>query len=81
MMTTSFGLSVPLSGYAHSLEEARDIQARMAAETGVGYPVLLRPSFTLGGSGAAVVWNGGEFDAKVLWGLQQSPRGEVLVEQ
>ena len=74
------GLSVPLSGYAHSLEEARAIQAKMAEETGVGYPVLLRPSFTLGGSGAAVVWNGGEFDAKVNWGLQQSPRGEVLVE-
>src|SRR5262247_3944858 len=75
------GLAVPLSGHAHSLEEARQIQARMAVETGVGYPVLLRPSFTLGGSGAAVVWNGEEFDAKVNWGLQQSPRGEVLVEQ
>ena len=75
------GLAVPLSGYAHSLEEARTIQAKMAAETGVGYPVLLRPSFTLGGSGAAVVWNGDEFDTKVNWGLQQSPRGEVLVEQ
>jgi len=75
------GLDVPLSGYAHSLEEARTIQARMAAETGVGYPVLLRPSFTLGGSGAAIVWNAEEFDAKVAWGLAQSPRGEVLVEQ
>jgi carbamoyl-phosphate synthase large subunit len=75
------GLSVPLSGYAHSLEEARTIQASMAAETGVGYPVLLRPSFTMGGSGAAVVWNAEEFDSKVNWGLQQSPRGEVLVEQ
>ena len=75
------GLSVPLSGYAHSLEEARAIQAKMAAETGVGYPVLLRPSFTLGGSGAAIVWNAEEFDTKVNWGLQQSPRGEVLVEQ
>jgi carbamoyl-phosphate synthase large subunit len=75
------GLSVPLSGYARSLEEARAIQGKMAAETGTGYPVLLRPSFTLGGSGAAVVWNAGEFDAKVQWGLQQSPRGEVLVEQ
>ena len=53
----------------------------MAAETGVGYPVLLRPSFTLGGSGAAIVWNAEEFDTKVQWGLQQSPRGEVLVEQ
>src|SRR4029077_20391647 len=80
------GLAGPLSGYAHSLEEARTIQAKMAkataAETGgSGYPVLLRPSFTLGGSGAAVVWNAGELDTKVLWGLQQSPRGEVLVEQ
>ncbi len=72
---------MPLSGYAHSLEEARTIQAQMAAETGVGYPVLLRPSFTLGGSGAAIVWNAEEFEAKVPWGLQQSPRGEVLVEQ
>jgi carbamoyl-phosphate synthase large subunit len=75
------GLSVPLSGYAHSLEEAKAIQSKMAADTGIGYPVLLRPSFTLGGSGAAVVWNADEFDSKVAWGLQQSPRGEVLVEQ
>jgi carbamoyl-phosphate synthase large subunit len=75
------GLAVPLSGYAHSLDEAKAIQAKMAEDTGVAYPVLLRPSFTLGGSGAAVVWNAEEFDAKVLWGLQQSPRGEVLVEQ
>jgi carbamoyl-phosphate synthase large subunit len=75
------GLSVPISGYAHSLEEAKAIQAKMAVDTGVAYPVLLRPSFTLGGSGAAVVWNADEFDSKVAWGLQQSPRGEVLVEQ
>jgi carbamoyl-phosphate synthase large subunit len=75
------GLSVPLSGYAHSLTEARSIQADVAAQTGVGYPVILRPSFTLGGSGAAIAWNAEEFDAKVAWGLQQSPRGEVLVEQ
>src|SRR6185436_5862789 len=75
------GLSVPLFGYAHSLEEVRQIQVKMAAEIGVGYSVLLRPSFTLGGSGAVVVWNAAEFDTKVNWGLQQSPRGEVLVEQ
>ncbi|HEY2900535.1 MAG TPA: carbamoyl-phosphate synthase large subunit [Polyangia bacterium] len=75
------GLSVPLSGYAHSLIEARAIQAQLAADTGVGYPVILRPSFTLGGSGAAIAWNAQEFDDKVSWGLQQSPRGEVLVEQ
>ncbi|MEO5769722.1 MAG: carbamoyl-phosphate synthase large subunit [Polyangia bacterium] len=75
------GLSVPMSGYAHSLAEARTIQAEMAVANGVAYPVLLRPSFTMGGSGAAIVWNAEEFDTKVNWGLAQSPRGEVLVEQ
>jgi len=77
----NIGLKVPMSGYAHSLVEARAIQADMAAKLGVGYPVILRPSFTLGGSGAAIAWNSEEFDAKMNWGLQQSPRGEVLVEQ
>ena len=67
------GLSVPLSGYAHSLAEARAIQAEMAAATGVGFPVILRPSFTLGGSGAAIAWNAEEFDAKVAWGLSAEP--------
>jgi carbamoyl-phosphate synthase large subunit len=75
------GLSVPMSGYARTSAEARAIQIKMAASNGVAYPVLLRPSFTLGGSGAAIVWNAEEFDAKVSWGLAQSPRGEVLVEQ
>jgi carbamoyl-phosphate synthase large subunit len=77
----NIGLKVPMSGYAHSLQEARTIQADMAIKLGVGFPVILRPSFTLGGSGAAIAWNTEEFDAKVNWGLQQSPRGEVLVEQ
>ena len=75
------GLSVPMSGNARSLVEARAIQAEMAIANGVAYPVLLRPSFTMGGSGAAIVCNAEEFDAKVNWGLAQSPRGEVLVEQ
>ena len=77
----NIGLKVPLSGYARSLADARAIQADMTATTGTSYPVILRPSFTLGGSGAAIAWNAEEFDAKVNWGLQQSPRGEVLVEQ
>ncbi|HVR01015.1 MAG TPA: carbamoyl-phosphate synthase large subunit, partial [Polyangia bacterium] len=75
------GLAVPWSGYARGMEEARAIHAQMVAETGTAFPVLLRPSFTLGGSGAAIVWNADEFEAKMAWGLQQSPRGEVLVEQ
>ncbi len=77
----NIGLCVPLSGYARSLDEAKKIQIQLQADTGVGFPVILRPSFTLGGSGAAIAWNAAEFDAKMLWGLQQSPRGEVLVEQ
>ncbi len=75
------GLRVPLSGYARSVAQAHEIQQGIAKETGVGYPMILRPSFTLGGSGAAIAWNAEEFDAKMSWGLQQSPRGEVLVEQ
>jgi carbamoyl-phosphate synthase large subunit len=75
------GLSVPLSGYARSLEEGHKIQKEIAAACGQSFPVILRPSFTMGGSGAAVAWNAEEFDSKLLWGLQQSPRGEVLVEQ
>jgi carbamoyl-phosphate synthase large subunit len=77
----NIGLRVPFSGYARSLAEAHSIQADLAQKTGRGYPVILRPSFTLGGSGASVAWNASEFEAKVNWGLQQSPRGEVLVEE
>ena len=77
----NIGLKVPFSGYARSLAEARAVQIDIAVKAGVSYPVILRPSFTLGGSGAAIAWNAEEFDAKVNWGLQQSPRGEVLVEQ
>jgi carbamoyl-phosphate synthase large subunit len=78
---SNIGLRVPFSGYAHSLAEAREIRDQLAVRTGQGYPAILRPSFTLGGSGAAIAWNGEEFDSKILWGLQQSPRHEVLVEQ
>jgi carbamoyl-phosphate synthase large subunit len=75
------GLAVPWSGYAHNMDEARAIHAQMIQQTGAAFPVLLRPSFTLGGSGAAIVWNADEFESKMAWGLQQSPRSEVLVEQ
>src|SRR4051812_28345380 len=44
----NIGLSVPLSGYARTLEEGKKIQAELEAKTGVGFPVILRPSFTLG---------------------------------
>src|SRR5690606_20599589 len=69
------GLKVPRSGYVHSVEEARALLAH------VGLPAIIRPSFTLGGAGAGIAWNDAEFDAVVRWGLQQSPRHQILLEQ
>ena len=69
------GLECPRSGYAHSVEEAREIVAM------TGYPVILRPSFTLGGTGGDIVHRPEELDAKVAWALSQSPTREVLVEE
>jgi carbamoyl-phosphate synthase large subunit len=69
------GLESPRSGYARSVMEARAI----AEQT--GYPLILRPSFTLGGAGGAVVERAEELEAKIDWALLQSPTHEVLVEE
>ena len=69
------GLSCPRAGVARSVEEARAI----VADT--GFPSVLRPSFTMGGSGGGVVYDPAEFDARVAWALSQSPTREVLVEE
>jgi carbamoyl-phosphate synthase large subunit len=69
------GLKVPRSGYVRSLEEARALLDR------VGLPAIIRPSFTLGGAGAGVAFREEEFDGVVRWGLQQSPRHQILLEQ
>ncbi|MCC6215831.1 MAG: carbamoyl-phosphate synthase large subunit [Polyangiaceae bacterium] len=69
------GLESPRSGHAKSVDEARAIAER------TGYPVILRPSFTLGGAGGGVAHHPGELTAKVEWALSQSPTGEVLVEE
>ncbi|HAJ36068.1 MAG TPA: carbamoyl-phosphate synthase large subunit [Chloroflexi bacterium] len=73
---TAYGLESPRSGVARSLEEARQI----AQEIG-RYPIFIRPSFTLGGSGAGTVFTPQEFDEKVAWGLKESPVHTVLVEE
>jgi len=73
---TAAGLESPRSGLAHNLEEAY----RIAGEIG-RYPLFIRPSFTLGGSGAGTVFTPEEFDEKVLWGLHESPVHTVLVEE
>jgi carbamoyl-phosphate synthase large subunit len=69
------GLGVPKSGLAKSLAEAEAIVAE------VGFPCLVRPSFTLGGSGAGVAHSLEDFRQRVEHGLRESPVGEVLVEQ
>ncbi len=69
------GLKVPKSGYASSLEEAREIVAD------VGYPVIIRPSFTLGGEGGGVAYNRDELEEIMGAALQASPAHTALVEQ
>ena len=69
------GLEVPSSGVAHSMEEAYAVQAE------VGFPTIIRPSFTLGGTGGGIAYNRDEFEEKVAYGLDLSPTTEVLLEE
>ncbi len=69
------GLEVPESLVVHSVEEAKAFGAKL------GYAAIIRPAFTLGGSGAGVSFNRDEFDEVVQWGLDQSPVTEVLIEE
>ncbi|HXG28249.1 MAG TPA: hypothetical protein VNJ47_05300 [Nevskiales bacterium] len=69
------GLQSARSGLAHSLEEARAVQER------IGFPVIIRPSFTLGGSGGGVAYNKEEFEEIVQRGLDLSPTTQVLIEE
>jgi carbamoyl-phosphate synthase large subunit len=69
------GLDSPRSALAHSLEEALQVQ------TVVGYPTIIRPSFTLGGTGGGIAYNREEFIAIIERGLDASPTKEVLVEE
>jgi len=69
------GLESPRSAIAHSFEEALT-----ALET-VGLPAIIRPSFTLGGTGGGIAYNRDEFEAIVRGGIEASPTDEVLIEQ
>ena len=71
----SVGLEVPRAGYARTLEEARDI-----AQT-IGFPVVIRPSFTLGGTGGGVAYNAEEFERIAKLGLERSMVGQISVEE
>jgi carbamoyl-phosphate synthase large subunit len=69
------GLSNPRSSLAHSLEEAIQIQA------GIGFPTIIRPSFTMGGSGGGIAYNMEEFVSICEGGLEASPTRELLIEE
>ncbi len=69
------GLKVPRSGVAHNLDEARKIL------DDVGLPAIIRPAFTLGGTGGGIAYNNEEFETIVRRGIDASPAKEVLIEQ
>ena len=69
------GLKVPDGGCARNLEEAQALQEE------IGFPLIIRPAFTLGGIGGSVVYNKEEFSKAAQWGLDASPVTEILIEK
>jgi carbamoyl-phosphate synthase large subunit len=72
---TKIGLGSARSSIAHSMEEALQVQA------GIGYPAIIRPSFTMGGSGGGIAYNRQEFVEICERGLDASPTKELLIEE
>jgi carbamoyl-phosphate synthase large subunit len=72
---TRIGLGSARSGIAHNLEQALDVQAR------IGFPAVIRPSFTLGGTGGGIAYNKDEFVEMCKRGLDLSPTRELLIEE
>ena len=72
---SKIGLASAKSVIAHSLEEAMQVQA------GIGYPAIIRPSFTMGGSGGGIAYNKEEFVTICERGLEASPTKELLIEE
>jgi len=71
----SIGLETPRSAIAHSLEEAKQVQAQL------GFPCVIRPSFTLGGSGGGIAYNQEDFEEICIRGLDLSPTNELLIDE
>ena len=69
------GLATPRSAIAHSMEEAVQVQSQL------GFPCIIRPSFTLGGSGGGVAYNNEEFEEICTRGLDLSPTNELLIDE
>ncbi|MEE8304064.1 MAG: carbamoyl-phosphate synthase large subunit, partial [Candidatus Tectomicrobia bacterium] len=68
------GLTLPPSGYVTNFREAQDVLQQLSL------PLIIRPSFTLGGTGGNIAYNVQEFEEFVAWGLAASPRQQVLIE-
>ncbi len=71
----NIGLRIPDSGIATNMAEAREVIAR------IGFPAIIRPSFTLGGEGAGVARGPQDMEQALQWGLDRSPRSQILIEQ
>ncbi len=71
----SIGVAVPRSGLAHNYEEAMEVIEE------VGFPAIIRPSFTLGGTGGGIAYNREEYEAMAVAGIDASPTDEILVEE
>jgi carbamoyl-phosphate synthase large subunit len=72
----SIGLDVPISGTAHNLEESRAVAAMIGR-----YPLIIRPAYTLGGTGGGIAYNRDEFETMAKYGIELSPVSEILIEE
>jgi carbamoyl-phosphate synthase large subunit len=71
----NIGIAVPESGLAHNRQEAMEIIEQ------IGFPVIIRPSFTLGGTGGGIAYNMEEYEQLAMAGIDASPTNEVLIEE
>jgi carbamoyl-phosphate synthase large subunit len=72
----SIGLDVPISGTAHNMDEARAVADKIGK-----FPLIIRPAFTLGGTGGGIAYNRDEFDGLAKRGMELSPVSEILIEE
>ncbi len=70
------GLDVPRSGVAHTLDESREVARQIGS-----FPLIIRPAYTLGGTGGGIAYNREEFEIMAQKGLEASPVSEILIEE
>jgi carbamoyl-phosphate synthase large subunit len=72
----AIGLDVPISGTAHNQEESRAVAEKIGR-----YPLIIRPAYTLGGTGGGIAYNREEFETMAKRGIELSPVSEILIEE